>query len=74
MLSIWNKIRKVKLEKAEALKKNGMNPYPEISRRNASVAEIKKQFDEYVVSQKKVWLAGRVMAKREHGVVHLREF
>ncbi|MEK7097654.1 MAG: lysine--tRNA ligase, partial [Patescibacteria group bacterium] len=62
-----NKIRKVKLEKKEALKKNGINPYPEISRRNASVTEIKKQFDEYVVSQKKAWLAGRVMAKREHG-------
>lgn len=62
-----NKIRKIKLEKTETLKKDGIDPYPEISRRGASVAEVKKQFDEYVVSQKKVWLAGRVMAKREHG-------
>src|SRR3989338_10907032 len=62
-----NKIRKLKLEKVEALKKSGVDPYPEISRRNVSIAEAKKQFDEYVVSQKKAWLAGRVMAKREHG-------
>jgi len=62
-----NKIRKLKLQKVEALKKSGVEPYPEISRRNVSIAEAKKQFDEYVVSQKKVWLAGRVIAKREHG-------
>ena len=62
-----NKNRKLKLQKVEALKKSGVEPHPEISRRNVSIAEAKKQFDEYVVSQKKAWLAGRVTAKREHG-------
>lgn len=61
------KIRKVKLEKINALKKRGIEPYPEISGEITPIAIAKKQFDDLVLSQQKIYLAGRVMAKREHG-------
>ncbi len=60
-------IRKVKAQKVAALRALHINPYPEVSRRDISLAQVKKRFDELAVSQKQLWIAGRVMAKREHG-------
>ncbi|MEK7067035.1 MAG: lysine--tRNA ligase, partial [Patescibacteria group bacterium] len=61
------KIKKVKLDKIEALRKKGIEPYPEINEEIIPIAVARKQFDDLVLSQKKIYLAGRVMAKREHG-------
>lgn len=62
-----NKVKKVKLAKIEALKKAGVEAYPDIAERPTNITAVKKQFDELVISQKNVHLAGRIMAKREHG-------
>src|SRR3989338_7345322 len=61
------KVKKVKLQKIEALAKSGVAAYPDIKHRPTEIAEVKKRFDELVISQKKVRIAGRLMAKREHG-------
>ncbi|OGD31898.1 lysine--tRNA ligase [Candidatus Azambacteria bacterium RIFCSPHIGHO2_02_FULL_52_12] len=61
------KVKKVKLQKIEALAKSGVAAYPDIKHRPTEIAEVKKRFDELVISQKKVRVAGRIMAKREHG-------
>lgn len=60
-------IKKVKLEKSEALKKQGVSLYPASTDRSVSIFEVKKNFDEIVSSEKEVVLAGRIMTKREHG-------
>ena len=60
-------IQKVKIEKLEKLRKAGIDPYPATSRRNMSVAEAVKRFEELAASGETVILAGRIMAKREHG-------
>ncbi len=61
------KVRKVKLRKIEALAKIGISAYPDIARKPTEIVAVKKQFDELVISQKKAHIAGRIMAKREHG-------
>lgn len=60
-------IRKIKLQKVQALRKSGVEPYPEIHDVPVSLDVVKKQFDELTMSQKKYYIAGRVMARREHG-------
>ncbi|HVZ11255.1 MAG TPA: lysine--tRNA ligase [Candidatus Paceibacterota bacterium] len=60
-------IRKIKLEKLAALRAAGIDPYPATSRRDASVAQALEHFDAWAESKKTVTLAGRIMARREHG-------
>ena len=62
-----NKIKKVKIQKVAALRASGVEPYPEMKEPIMPIAAILKQFDEFAVSQKKARIAGRVIAKREHG-------
>ena len=42
------KIKKVKLDKIEALRKKGIEPYPEINEEIVPIAAAKKQFDDLV--------------------------
>lgn len=60
-------IRNTKIEKIEKLKKAGVDPYPSSSGRNISVAETINNFDKFNEEKKVITLAGRLMAKREHG-------
>lgn len=60
-------IRNTKIEKIEKLKKAGVDPYPSSSGRNISVAETIDNFDKFSEEKKELTLAGRVMARREHG-------
>ncbi|HWA64717.1 MAG TPA: lysine--tRNA ligase [Candidatus Paceibacterota bacterium] len=60
-------IRKVKLEKLEALRAAGIDPYPAASRRDTSVADALANFDAWSDSKKTITIAGRIMARREHG-------
>jgi len=62
-----SKIKKVKLQKIQSLRKKGIEPYPETKGKVTPIVEARKQFDELVLSQRKIYLGGRVMAKREHG-------
>lgn len=63
----FNKIKKVKIQKTAALRARGIEPYPETKETIMPIAAILKQFDEFAVSQRKGRIAGRVIAKREHG-------
>ncbi|MBI1754918.1 lysine--tRNA ligase [Candidatus Azambacteria bacterium] len=67
MASNLKHIRKIKLEKIKALRKSGHEPYPEMQSKRLAIFAVQKQFDELVVGQKKYYVAGRVMARREHG-------
>ncbi len=60
-------IRRTKIDKVEKLRKAGIDPYPAVSRRTNMVAEVLQNFDSFTESRREVILAGRIMAKREHG-------
>jgi lysyl-tRNA synthetase class 2 len=60
-------IRQGRVEKLEKLKKAGLNPYPGLTSRTHSLGQAIDKFDELSEKKEKLVLAGRVMAKREHG-------
>ena len=60
-------IRKTKIEKIEKLRKAGIDPYPAVSHRAHTIADVLVNFDGLSRSGNEVVLAGRIMAKREHG-------
>ena len=62
-----DEIRQTKIEKIERIKKAGIEPYPAFSGRTNSVNEALENFDSFSESKKELVLAGRVMARREHG-------
>lgn len=57
--------RKIRIEKAEKLKKMGINPYPSISQKNTNTQDLKDNFDN--IEGQNVIVAGRLMSWREHG-------
>lgn len=62
-----DELRKIRLEKLEALKKAGFNPYPLATRRTQAISEALKDFNQISRSRKEVILAGRIKSLREHG-------
>ena len=62
-------LRATRLEKLEALRKFGMDPYPAKVPRTFCLADARKNFAEYEKSAKPVSLAGRVMAIRGQGAI-----
>lgn len=56
-------------KKVAELREQGINPYPATSNRTHSVESFLDSFDELLKEQSDVFLAGRVMAKREHGAL-----
>jgi lysyl-tRNA synthetase class 2 len=66
-MSNISRIKKVKLEKLEALKKAGINSYPASTKRSAQISEAKKDFEKLSSAETELILAGRIMTKREHG-------
>jgi len=61
-----DEIRKTKIKKVEELRKSGTDPYPASSSRTNSIKEALENYDEWRES-KSITLAGRIMARREHG-------
>lgn len=57
--------RKIRIEKAEKLKKMGINPYPSISRKDSAAQDVKDNFEN--LEGQNVIVAGRLMSWREHG-------
>lgn len=55
------------MEKLRKLQKAGVNPYPARSLRTHMAGEAIGNFDELAKKGKKLVLAGRILAKREHG-------
>ena len=60
-------IRQERIKKLEKLRSLGINSYPAQTNRTHSVAEALKKFPALVKNKKKIRVAGRLMAKREHG-------
>ncbi len=60
-------IRNERVRKRATLFEQGVNPYPAQTRRTHSVAKLLKKFTALSTSEKNAGIAGRVMAKREHG-------
>ena len=59
-------IRKAKIDKIKELRKSSVDPYPADSNREFSVADALKNYEEWK-ENKVIVLAGRILAKREHG-------
>ncbi|MFH1894780.1 MAG: lysine--tRNA ligase [Patescibacteria group bacterium] len=64
-----DELRKVRLEKLEAIKKAGFLPYPEETKRTHTINEALLSFDNLVKSEKEIILAGRIKSQRGHGGV-----
>ncbi|MEK7507011.1 MAG: lysine--tRNA ligase [Patescibacteria group bacterium] len=60
-------IKQARLEKLAKLKKAGIDPYPAVSERTHEINQALEDFDALASEKKIIVLAGRVMAKREHG-------
>lgn len=60
-------IRSERIKKLEILKEKGIEPYPVSASRDFSIAEAVKDFSKLSKKKKPSFLAGRIMAIREHG-------
>ena len=68
MASSGEEIRNFRLKKLEILQKKGINPYPpRIFFKIYEIEDVRKNFKKLEKSKKSLGIAGRVMAKREHG-------
>lgn len=57
--------RTQRIENMKKLRELGVNPYPSASQKDVENAVVKEKFDEYL--DRSITLAGRLIAKREHG-------
>ncbi len=62
-----DEIRGAKIKKLELLKKAGIDSYPSKSWRTHKIGDVLAGFDALEKSKDRIVLAGRIMAKREHG-------
>ena len=60
-------IRSDRIKKLRAFQKTGVDAYPRGTNRSHLIEDVLKQFSHFTKAKKKVCIAGRVMAKREHG-------
>lgn len=60
-------IRSERLKKRDLLKQDDHDPYPASSRRTHAIADALRKFAPLLRGKKAIVIAGRVMAKREHG-------
>lgn len=60
-------IRNERIKKLEILRSKNIDPYPAKVRRDYALGKILKEFTKLERTEKKVALAGRIWAKREHG-------
>lgn len=63
------KLREERMRKRDQLEEAGMNPYPTTSARTHSVSDVLENFSDLAEGDKAIWLAGRIVAVREHGDV-----
>ena len=62
-----DEIRKTKIKKVEELRKYGIDPYPASSSRTHKISDALENFDDLRFSKEDIILAGRILARREHG-------
>jgi len=66
-MSTIDEIRKERINKIEAIKKAGYLAYPSQTKRTHAVSQALEVFSKLSKKKEEVFLAGRVMARREHG-------
>ena len=62
-----DELRKIRLKKLEAIKKAGILPYPEKTKRSHEIVQVLEDFTSLEKSKKEVILVGRIMSLRGHG-------
>jgi len=62
-----DELKKIRLQKLEALKKSRINPYPEKTKRTHKIGEALDGFDSLSGLEKEIILAGRIKSLRQHG-------
>ena len=62
-------LRAERMRKLNILKERGIDPYPSTSGREYSLAETVENFDKFVSEDKKITIAGRLMAQRGQGAL-----
>ena len=62
-----NEIRKIRLKKIDVMKKSGILPYPEKTKRTHKINEALENFNSLSRQKKEIVLVGRIKSKREHG-------
>lgn len=60
-------IRNERIKKIETLGRRGITSYPAESRRTHVIRDLIKKFSSLEKSKRKIFIAGRMVAKREHG-------
>ncbi len=60
-------IRSERIKKLEILKEKGVDPYPLSANRDFLISEALKDFSKLSKKKKPSYIAGRIMAIREHG-------
>lgn len=60
-------IRNERIKKLEAFEKSGVDAYPAKADAFRAIGEVLKKFAAFAKSRKKITVAGRIMARREHG-------
>lgn len=68
-MSSLDELRQARLGKLERLKKEGIEPYPANTDRNFEISELVDNFESLQKENKKVTIAGRVMALRAQGAI-----
>lgn len=66
-MTTFEELRKIRLKKLEAIKKAGILPYPEKTKRTHKISEALDSFSNLSRLKKEVVLVGRIKSKREHG-------
>ncbi|MBI5742339.1 MAG: lysine--tRNA ligase [Candidatus Niyogibacteria bacterium] len=66
-MSTFDEIKRARIDKLHALKEKGIDPYPVETPKIFSIAEVALGFNKLVRARRVVSIAGRVMARREHG-------
>jgi len=62
-----DEIKKIRLKKLETIKKAGLLPYPEKTKRTHPISEILEKFNTFLRSKKELILVGRIKSLRGHG-------
>ncbi len=66
-MATLDELRKIRLKKLEAIKKSGILPYPEKTKRTHKIVQALEDFDALSRLKKEVILVGRIRSLREHG-------
>ena len=66
-MSAFEEIKNEKLKKLKLLKEKGINPYPAFVKKSFDISQVLRDFGKLSKKNRKLDLAGRIMAIRAHG-------